>query len=44
MGLATSSAGRVVLRQPFSDQVSASFLQEHLNAVFYLDEPAASGL
>lgn len=29
---------------PVSDQVSASFLQEHSNAVFYLDEAAAAKL
>ena len=35
---------REAVQGPVSDQISASFLQEHPNAVFYLDEPAASGL
>jgi glucosamine-6-phosphate deaminase len=35
---------REALRGPVTDQVSASFLQEHPNAAFYLDRGAASGL
>ncbi|MBK1856156.1 glucosamine-6-phosphate deaminase [Verrucomicrobiaceae bacterium 5K15] len=35
---------RQAVQGPVCDQVSASFLQEHDNAVFYLDEAAASAL
>jgi glucosamine-6-phosphate deaminase len=39
-----ASIVRQALRGPITDQVSASFLQEHPNAVFYLDRGAAMGL
>lgn len=39
-----ASIVREALRGPVNDQVSASFLQEHPNAAFYLDRGAASNL
>jgi len=35
---------RAALRGPITEQVSASFLQEHSNTAFYLDRDAASAL
>ena len=43
-GSKKSSIVREALRGPVNDQVSASFLQEHPNAVFYLDHEAAAEL
>lgn len=39
-----ASIVKEAVQGPVSDQVSASFLQEHNNAVFYLDEAAGSKL
>ncbi|BDS05599.1 hypothetical protein NT6N_06390 [Oceaniferula spumae] len=43
-GEAKASIVKEAVQGPISDQVSASFLQNHPNAVFYLDEAAASAL
>lgn len=43
-GEAKAEIVKTALRGPLTDQVSASFLQEHSDAAFYLDEGAASAL